>query len=195
MQKYGTGALNIDASRIGFTSEADRKSAAVHDAGSSGNTALNWNAGDKKASGNEYRLSEGRWPANVLFDEEAVTGQEWSRFFYVAKASKRERNAGLEGMPEALGGSLSGGNDKRKGDKPQLSMRANHHPTVKPIALMEYLIRLVTPPGGNVLDPFMGSGTTGVAAIKNGVNFIGIEREAEYYKIAEARINKAKGAA
>lgn len=68
-----------------------------------------------------------------------------SRFFYIAKASKRERNAGLEGMPTSLGGSLSGGNDKRKGDKPQLSERQNHHPTVKPIKLMEYLIKLVTP--------------------------------------------------
>jgi site-specific DNA-methyltransferase (adenine-specific) len=67
----------------------------------------------------------------------------------------------------------------------------NNHPTVKPIALMEWLITLVTPPNGVVLDPFMGSGTTGIAAVQKGFQFIGIEREAEYLKIAEARINAA----
>ena len=68
----------------------------------------------------------------------------------------------------------------------------NFHPTVKPVALMEYLVRLVTPVDGLVLDPFLGSGTTGVAAIKNDFHFIGIEREAEYIPIAEARMTHAK---
>jgi site-specific DNA-methyltransferase (adenine-specific) len=70
--------------------------------------------------------------------------------------------------------------------------RRNHHPTVKPTALMRYLCRLVTPPGGVVLDPFMGSGSTGKAAVIEGFNFIGIEREESYMEIAEARINPAK---
>jgi site-specific DNA-methyltransferase (adenine-specific) len=91
-----------------------------------------------------------------------------SRFFYSAKVSKKERNMGLD--------------DVVKG-------KANIHPTVKPIALMEYLIKLVTPKGGVVLDPFMGSGSTGIAAKKLGFNFIGIEREEEYMEIAKARIN------
>jgi len=67
----------------------------------------------------------------------------------------------------------------------------NHHPTVKPVALMRYLCRLVTPPGGVVLDPFLGSGTTGMAAVMEGFRFVGIEREAEYLEIARARIAAA----
>ena len=70
--------------------------------------------------------------------------------------------------------------------------KQNHHPTVKPTALMRYLCRLVTPPGGTVLDPFMGSGSTGKAAVLEGFGFIGIEREAEYVEIAKARIEDAK---
>jgi len=86
-----------------------------------------------------------------------------SRFFYCAKASRSERNAGLEGT--------------------------NHHPTIKPIELMRYLVRLTkTPTGGVVLDPFMGSGATGIACVLEGRDFIGIEREAEYVEIAEKRI-------
>jgi len=98
-----------------------------------------------------------------------------SRFFYCAKPSTKEREAGLE--LQIVAGALS---------TPQ--KRVNVHPTVKSIALMTWLIRLVTPPGGTVLDPFMGSGTTGAAALKNGFRFIGIEREAEYAPIARARI-------
>ena len=71
------------------------------------------------------------------------------------------------------------------------TQRRNHHPTVKPTALMRYLCRLVTPPSGTVLDPFMGSGSTGKAAKLEGFNFIGIEREAEYVTIAQARIDGA----
>jgi DNA modification methylase len=67
----------------------------------------------------------------------------------------------------------------------------NYHPTVKPIALMRWLVRLVTPPGGTVLDPFTGSGTTGIAALQEGFSFFGIEREAEYAEIAKARISAA----
>ena len=84
--------------------------------------------------------------------------------------------------------------DKRNGkDLPQLNPRANHHPTVKPTDLMRYLCRLVTPPRGIVLDPFMGSGSTGKAAMLEGFAFVGIEREAEYIDIAKARIQSAVG--
>jgi site-specific DNA-methyltransferase (adenine-specific) len=148
----------------------------------------------------------GRWPANVVLDEEAArlldeqTGTLTSgiavqrnrndaanravygkyanpacedvgysdsggasRFFYCAKASARERSEGLDG-------------------------ERNAHPTVKPLAFMRWLVRLVTPPGGLVLDPFAGSGTTGVAALSEGMRFVGVEREAEYVQIARARI-------
>jgi site-specific DNA-methyltransferase (adenine-specific) len=114
-----------------------------------------------------------------------------SRFFYVAKPSRREKNDGCEELPDTLGGSLEGGNDKRKGGEagvPQMHLTKNSHPTVKPIKLMEYLCALITPPGGIILDPFLGSGTTGVAALNKGFRFVGIEREEEYMRIAQARI-------
>lgn len=118
-----------------------------------------------------------------------------ARFFYCAKSSRSERNKGLEGFEvkrtgamqaTADGSMLTGSGNERT------TARANVHPTVKPIALMRYLCRLVTPPGGTVLDPFTGSGTTGIAAKLEGFSFIGIEREAEYVAIAEARIEEAQ---
>jgi DNA modification methylase len=108
----------------------------------------------------------GRWPSNLIHDgSDEVTGLmgDAARFFYCAKASKADRD------------------------------EDNHHPTVKPTDLMRYLCRLVTPPGGTVLDPFCGSGSTGKAATLEGFNFIGIEREAEYVAIAERRIEHASG--
>ena len=90
-------------------------------------------------------------------------GGSAARFFYCTKASRADRN---DGLPPG----------------------ANFHPTVKPTDLMAYLCRLVTPPGGAVLDPFMGSGSTGKAAVREGFRFIGIEREADYLRIATARI-------
>jgi DNA modification methylase len=104
---------------------------------------------------------EGRWPANLIHDgseEPCELLGSAARFFYCAKASKADRGA------------------------------ENVHPTVKPTELMRYLVRLVTPPGGVVLDPFMGSGSTGKAAVLEGFRFIGIEREAEYIEIARGRI-------
>lgn len=146
----------------------------------------------------------GRFPANVIHDgSDEVTGlmPEAARFFYCAKASRSERNAGLEGMKEkrkagaefrpnhtekALNG--ESGNPYGRWDKMQ-----NHHPTVKPLALMRYLARLTkTPTGGVVLDPFMGSGTTGIAAVLEGRDFIGIELNPEYLEIAEKRIAEAQ---
>jgi site-specific DNA-methyltransferase (adenine-specific) len=105
----------------------------------------------------------GRWPANLIHDgsdEPCALLGNASRFFYCAKASKSDRGDG------------------------------NGHPTVKPTELMRYLCRLVTPPGGVVLDPFMGSGSTGKAAVLEGFRFIGIEREAEYLEIARGRIQQ-----
>ena len=121
--------------------------------------------------------SEGRWPANVIHDgsEEVVEAfpDATSRFFYCAKAQTADRDEGLEAFSAEQG--------KRK----------NGHPTVKPTPLMRYLVRLVTPPGGIVLDPFSGSGSTGKAAMLEGARFIGIERVSKYIPIAEARIRWA----
>lgn len=119
-----------------------------------------------------------------------------SRFFYCAKSSKSERNAGLEGIPEK-GWKDQGFRDNEsthlspRAGAGRTSSNANHHPTVKPIKLMEYLCKLITPPGGVILDPFMGSGSTGVAAKKAGFGFLGIEMNEEYITIAEKRIEAA----
>jgi site-specific DNA-methyltransferase (adenine-specific) len=115
-----------------------------------------------------------------------------ARFFYCAKASKADRDEGCEGLPvkrcsDGRSSGLSSGMPEKA-----LAPARNHHPTVKPTDLMRYLCRLVTPPGGVVLDPFTGSGSTGKAAILEGFRFIGIERDAEYLELAKARINNAK---
>ena len=121
-----------------------------------------------------------------------------ARFFYCAKASKADRDEGCEGLVEKSRLDDVGNKwttvDYRDG-KNRDAMARNHHPTVKPTALMRYLCRLVTPPGGVVLDPFTGSGSTGKAAILEGFRFIGIEREAEYVEIAKARIGAAEAGA
>ena len=118
-----------------------------------------------------------------------------ARFFYCAKASRSEREKGLDGI-EAVGGHEAVG--RKEGSKGMDSPRAgagrtskevrNKHPTVKPIKLMEYLVKLVTPPGGVVFDPFTGSGTTGIACALQGFDFIGAEMDPDYCKIARSRI-------
>lgn len=120
-----------------------------------------------------------------------------SRFFYTAKASRAERNAGLDGFAKKplnwSSGEQTPGTFQSEGT--DRSAR-NYHPTVKPIDLMRWLVRLITPPRGLVLDPFTGSGTTGIAATLEGFRFLGIEREPEYLDIAQARVEwwrKRKG--
>ena len=115
-----------------------------------------------------------------------------ARFFYCAKASRSERDAGLEGRQKKSGGSNAGGytEDVARGLDRNLPVH-NHHPTVKPIALMRWLCRLVTPPDGLILDPFCGSGSTGVAASLEGFRFVGIDVDAEYCEIARKRIAAA----
>jgi site-specific DNA-methyltransferase (adenine-specific) len=115
-----------------------------------------------------------------------------SRFFYVAKASKKDRNEGLRDLPDAvLTGRDEGQDAMQNAYKPRSKVTKNFHPTVKPTALMEYLVKLVTPPGGTVLDPFTGSGSTGKAALLNGFKFIGIELTADYLPIIEGRLKHA----
>lgn len=120
----------------------------------------------------------GHWPTD--------NGGSAARFFYSAKASKSDRDEGLDSLPPAVAG-IGAMRDGGRESQP----RKNTHPTVKPTALMQWLCRLITPPGGTVLDPFMGSGSTGKAAVYEGFEFIGCEREDEYIKIAEARITYA----
>lgn len=119
-----------------------------------------------------------------------------ARFFYCAKASRADRDAGLDHLPKKAGGMVSNTSGQHmtrrdEGYKPE--PRANTHPTVKPTTLMQWLCRLITPPGGVILDPFMGSGSTGKAAVLEGFQFIGCERDDEYMPIATARIAWAIG--
>jgi DNA modification methylase len=234
---WGVGGLNIDGTRVGE---------------SGGTKAINFTnkighiyEGAKLA--NEIAsIPSGRWPANVILDEDAAKALDaqsghskgtmpnpninygggdvnrnniygWglaksiqgtapypdsggaSRFFYTAKASKAEREAGLyyeewqdarvTGMQSDKGMDYRIENGIKTGAKAPPVQRANHHPTVKPLSLMRYLVRLVTPKGGKVLDPFMGSGSTGCASILEGFDFVGIDITPEYVAIAQKRID------
>jgi site-specific DNA-methyltransferase (adenine-specific) len=120
-----------------------------------------------------------------------------ARFFYCAKTSKRDRNEGLDGFKEKNNRKMMGNANNTAEtasvgfERFQGTPSANNHPTVKPTALMQYLVRLITPPNGIVLDPFMGSGSTGKACAYEGFDFIGIDQSAEYVEIARARIEFA----
>lgn len=207
--EHGTGAMNIDGCRV-KTSEnlsggaycgGNRPNSAMGCTGKVGGTSSMLEAGSERLSQSQYKQPAGRWPANLIHDgsEEVVDlfpqssgkggdssgqtalgqGSGWNkhnnrmtaierrndagsaaRFFYCAKASKSDRGEG------------------------------NNHPTVKPTALMRYLCNLITPPGGVVLDPFMGSGSTGKAAHADGFCFIGIEAERDYCEIAVKRLGQ-----
>lgn len=219
---HGTGAYNIDGCRIEGASTVRKNTAEMGYHG--GNLAESYETGSDL----------GRWPANVIMDEDAgalldrqtgmlaagnrprkrsadgagvergaygaFAGQEGlksvrmnsggaSRFFYCPKASRTERDAGLTDLDPAFAPTMGDGIGGREHnpDAPGGLVR-NTHTTVKPIELMRYLVRLVTVEGGVVLDPFMGSGTTGIAAILEGCKFVGIEREEEYMAIARRRI-------
>ncbi len=217
--KHGTGGINIDASRIATDRSKEREYDKEASSGKTGSNKAIFAMGDSQPRSDKW-LSTGRFPANLvlshnpdceetcsevcavaMLDEQSGilksgallpghkqhgSGQKEgdkysyradaviqkpyggdsggaSRFFYVAKASKADKNAGCG---------------------------TNGHPTVKSTKLMSYLIKLITPPQGVVLDPFMGSGSTGVAAIKEGFMFIGIEKELEYFTISEKRLDK-----
>ena len=139
---------------------------------------------------------KGRFPANVMHNG---LQEDWARYYYCPKTSKAEKNKGLEGFATKQTQGGGGGIGDYKNDVNSASGKygsekapsKNTHPTVKPIELMKYLCRLITPKGGTVLDPFMGSGSTGIAAKDEGFDFIGIEKEKEYFEIAERRVSVA----
>jgi DNA modification methylase len=187
---HGTGALNIDGCRVG--SEVRHNASCL----SSGNTAAPVMTAGRETAGRE---TAGRWPANIVFDEaagaelDAQAGTEAARFFYCPKPGKKERNAGLDGLPlvrhsDRVTDDLPGGDNPRNRTN---ATKTNFHPTVKPLALIRYLQRLVTPPGGTTLDPFMGSGTSAAAAILEGFEWRGCEMTAEYLPIITARVKWA----
>lgn len=119
-------------------------------------------------------------------------------FFYCAKSSKRDRNEGLEAFDAVMANFAAGTGLSKNGDGSPRNMNAdakNPHPTVKPTELMRYLCRLVTPPGGLIVDPFAGSGSTGKAAVLEGFQFVGFELDPQYTAIANARLEAARNAA
>jgi site-specific DNA-methyltransferase (adenine-specific) len=241
--EHGVGGLNIDDCRITWANEKDKLSNMNAGGFMNGGYVQKANTMDRQDGGiydvgrktiDRPVSNQGRWPANIIFDEQAAellddqsgivtkkggtynyvsphnpdltpasfsqgmsghrlftvlseTGGA-SRFFYCAKASKRDRNEGLEELEAKYAARDNGFSDKISDTK---TPRQNFHPTVKPTSLMRYLVRLVTPPNGLVLDPFMGSGSTGKACALENFDFIGIELNAEYIKICEARIENA----
>lgn len=220
---YGTGALNIDGTRI---DAADKTKFPVGYGRGFGETY----AGDDY-SRTQARTADAnpgaRWPANVLLDADAarqldamsgerpagsaVSGEEpsapvdgvygdygrvsWepyadrggaSRFFYTAKASRSEREFGLDDLEAQR---RSDGREKDiENPRLRVSARRNDHPTVKPVDVMRWLCRLITPPDGTILDPFCGSGSTGMAALDEGFRFVGIDLDERYLEIARRRI-------
>ncbi|MGI9143397.1 MAG: DNA-methyltransferase [Fluviibacter sp.] len=150
------------------------------------NNVLTYGVGGLNIDGT--RAEGDRWPANFIHDGLET---EWAKFFYCAKTSKRDRNEGLDGfeVKQTIGG---GGIEGAGAAYGAIKAKAqNFHPTVKPTDLMRYLVRLVTPASGTVLDPFMGSGSTGKACAYEGFDFIGIDMTQEYVEIAQARIDYA----
>lgn len=182
---HGTGALNVDGCRV----EAEDGRPLIISHGEGFGAGQHVTAYGDGLSGSRYggTTTLGRWPANLIHDG---LQEEWARYFYCPKASKKDRDEGCKGLPPRQSHERKPGG-KNIIESSKQAVRGNHHPTVKPTELMAYLCRLVTPPGGVVLDPFMGSGSTGKAAILEGFKFIGIEREAEYIEISRARISAA----
>ena len=199
--KYGTGAINIDGCRVGnevVTTATDIgrfPANVIHDGSDeivnkfpvtkSGKPGVKQGGNNGPAYGKESR------PAGTQMGGFGDEGSA-SRFFYCAKASKQERNKGfdIELTPnERPPGEAFGETHQYGLTENSIQNDGNNHPTVKPVDLMKYLCRLVTPPNGIVLDPFMGSGTTGIAATVEGFNFIGVEMSEEYLKIADTRIS------
>lgn len=214
--KYGTGAINIDASRIVIDpKDPNQRPNGSKPLSEGGETSMFKMGGRNPAyGGNTLAMDQGRFPANLVLSHtpyceddqcdlecavkalDVQAAQGVSRFFYCAKISSSERNAGLEGMPEKKWDFRDNETSHKSAHAGagRLSPNSNHHPTVKSKKLMSYLIKMVTPPNGTVLDPFMGSGSTGVAAKECGFDFIGIEKEHEYFEIAKKRIGHAKRA-
>lgn len=196
---WGTGGINIDGCRVGHEKRERLEAGYMRNGRTDEELWLSSYGRPKDING----TVEGRWPANFIHDGSQevlelfpdVKGSA-ARFFYVPKASKKDKEEGLDDFEERTQAATFGDigpmeGNPRKPNTGHVQKIRNHHPTVKPTELMKYLCRLVTQPGGIVLDPFMGSGSTGKAAILEGFRFIGCELDEEYLAIAEARIKHA----
>lgn len=214
--QWGTGGINVDGCRVGTADNTGRLSGSHnkenwrmgsdHESGS--HPSGRWPANTLLSHAESCAESGETWDCEedcpvLLMD--AQSGNGASRFFtvfepeaidpfvYQAKASRSERNAGCEGMEERTADPYGEHRGRRMEDKSRIDGKPakkaeNFHPTVKPLALMRHLVRLITPPGGIVLDPFNGSGSTGCAAVLEGMRYVGCEQDADYVAIARARI-------
>lgn len=201
--EYGVGGINIDECRVG-NEERFNPSATIGK-----NGVYNWNTTTNENEEYKGQIVNGRFPANTILTYDETPSDERLRYFYCAKASKKDRDEGLDEFEEKKTGELQGG--RKEGSAGSMMLNAdgttrvnpyagtgtpkkNTHPTVKPTSLMQYLVRLVTPNGGTVLDPFNGSGSTGKAVMyenkerNKNYKYIGIELTEEYLPIAKARI-------
>ena len=199
-REHGTGSLNIDGCRVETDAPRDwREARRNKESDEARNVYGKGLAGSMKVDATTL----GRWPANLIHDgsdevvslfprEAGAAAGSAARFFYCAKASREDRNEGCEHMAKKpllwSSGTQNPGSFQAEGTD---RSSQNFHPTVKPTDLMRWLIRLMTPAGGLVLDPFMGSGSTGKAAMMEGMRFVGIDLTAEYVAIARARIDFA----
>lgn len=197
---YGKYEAELDKKSCGFGDEDGTETVAAYNCTPTCAVAmLDEQSGTLKSGGHSpaktyNKLGYHGHGSGANFDYSPSQGGA-SRFFYCAKASKSDKNAGCEGLEyreSSVGDNRPSGNMNQRihGIENREEIKnQNHHPTVKSTKLMSYLINLITPVGGIVLDPFMGSGSTGVSAIRERFQFIGIEREPEYLKIARARID------
>lgn len=184
---HSTGALNIDGCRIEGRERTDY--------GLNSSSRSQGSTYSTPSQSADFDSSKGRWPANFVHD--GLNAEEWSRFFYCAKASKSDRDDGVSLAATSAAEMVdrdadSAGMNSPRAGAGRTSGARNDHPTVKPTALMQWLVRLVTPPGGTVLDPFTGSGSTGKACMLEGFEFIGFEMDPHYCEIAEQRIAIAR---
>ena len=215
--EYGTGGINVDGCRVGTDDDLGRPYGGGNkvygtygmERGARTGDALTgrWPAnlihdGSDEVVGLFPQSDGGAFPAarsnNTVYGKMSggsarvgpmADSGSAARFFYCAKASKSDRDEGCEGLEEVKGHSNYGSIQEFSSNPP----RRNHHPTVKPTDLMRYLCRLITPPNGLVFDPFTGSGSTGKAAMLEGLRFVGAELSPEYIEIARARIGHAAG--
>jgi len=185
--KWGTGAINIDAARFPYGDDCwfgDTEKHKGYPNGAGGNTWSVNKAPDGTRTEPNFLSDLGRWPANI---------------YQCSKPQRSEKEQGLDHLAdhvsaavETHGKDSKGLNSPRAGAGRTSHEVKNFHPTVKPIKLMRWLCRLLTPKGGTVLDPFLGSGTTAVSAILEGFNAIGCEMTDDYYPIIQGRVNWAK---
>ena len=191
--KWRVGGLNVNECKVGneiiSTPKAPKVTFAEGELGRGSTREENGSI--------DYDEHLGRYPSNIISD--GCLG-DITRFYYCAKASSKDREEGLDGFEEKIGGGMNGTHEQSLltgSGNIRNNLRKNFHPTVKPTDLMQYLVRLISPKGATILDPFMGSGSTGKAvAFENRerdakYSFIGIELDEEYCKIAHARIDWA----